>query len=553
MLVMPPRGASTHRRSKRHLTIAPVYAAVVPALLVGGVAFALYARTLFYPFLNWDDPTYVMNNPWIRSWSWGNLTNIFTRPYAANFLPIHLLSYMLDYSIWGLDPFGYHMQSIILHSINTVLVLQVTRRLFRSTWLAFLAALLFAVHPAQVEVVAWISARKDLLATMFGLLSVLFYLRATDQVPMRRTPYLLSVVTFALALLSKAAVVTLPLFLVLLDRVCLGNRRSVPWKEALISKIPFAAAGVVAVVLNTWAQTKAQADYARDPIQYAAVKGEAAWRYVGLLLGVARGSPDYDLPNAPKTPVALLRPMLGLTLFPLGALAGYFTRSRVVLLGFGWIFLMLIPALAFPLVTFMADRYLYAPSIGACWMVAAGIVAIAHRVKTSRPKLILTAATALAVVVASTTRTTQALPIWRSSESLWSYALTRCNDWRVYANLAEVDLEQRRFAEAEQLLNAVADVDNPTIYQNFGVLYFYQGRYPEALAATDRALGILRKKGWDPTHASVLYYSLGAIHARMGRTDKAIEALESSLRENPGNSMAREQLAALRIQRSPKR
>ena len=535
--------------SKRLLVLESRYAAALPALLVGGAAFILYARTLFYPFLNWDDPDYVINNPWIRSWSWENLTNIFTKPYAANFLPIHLLSYTLDYRIWGLDPFGYHMQSIILHSINTILVLRVTRQLFRSSWLAFLAALLFAVHPAQVEVVAWISARKDLLATMFSLLSVLFYLRATDRVPMRRTPYMLSVAAFALALLSKASVVTLPLFLVLLDRVRSSEREPVPWKEALVSKIPFATAAAVAVALNTLAQTKAQAEYARNLLQYAAVKGEAAWRYVGLLLGVARGSPDYDLPSAPRTPVALLKPMLGLALFPLGALAGYFTRNRAVLLGFGWIFLMLIPALAFPLVTFMADRYLYAPSIGACWMVAAGLVAIAHRVKASRPKLVLTAAVALAMVVAGTARTTQALPIWKSSESLWSYALTRCNDWRAYANLAEVDIEQRRFAEAEQLLNVVAGIENPTIYQNFGVLYFYQERYPEAIAAIDRALGILRRKGWDPGHASVLYYSLGAIHAKMGRTDKAIEALESSLRENPGNSMAREQLAALRTQK----
>lgn len=543
-----PQGRAITKKRSTNLTIKKPNSAVVRALLAAGVAIALYARTLSYPFLNWDDPDYVINNPWIRSVSWENLSNIFTKPYAANFLPVHLLSYMLDYHYWRLDPFGYHLQSIILHAVNTVLVLRVSQRLFGKPWIALIAALLFAVHPAQVEVVAWISSRKDLLATMFALSSVLFYLQATEQLPMRQRPFVLSVVAFGLALLSKVTVVTLPLFLVLLDRFRPGDRAATTWRTSLASKIPFVLAGVLAVALNTMAQTKAQAEYAHDLISYTAVKGHAAWRYLGLLLGVVRGSPDYDLPSVPKAPMPLLASMLGLALFPLGGLTGYLTRSRTVFLSFGWIFLMLLPALAFPLVTYMADRYLYIPSIGVCWLVAAGIVAIATRVNDSRWRVALSAIVALGVLLAFTARTTQALTVWRSSEALWSYALTRSNDWRAYVNLAEVRLKQGRLGEAEQLLSVAAVAENPTVYQNFSVLYFEQGRYPEAVSAMNRAIGILRKRGWDPRYASVLYYSLGAIHARMGQSDKTIEDLENSLREDPGNSMARQQLEAFRSQ-----
>jgi len=141
-----------------------------------GIAVLVHAQTLGFPFLmTWDDPAYIVHNPWIRGLTLENVRFAFTAPYFSNYLPLHLISYMVDYSIWGLNPFGFRVQSLLLAGMNTVLAFALTRRLFGSAALAIVAALLYAVHPSHVEAVAWLSIRKDLLSTFFLLLSVLFY------------------------------------------------------------------------------------------------------------------------------------------------------------------------------------------------------------------------------------------------------------------------------------------------------------------------------------------------------------------------------------------
>jgi hypothetical protein len=136
--------------------------------------------------MTWDDPTYIVHNPWIRGLTLENLRFAFTKPYFSNYLPLHLVSYMVDYQLWGLNPFGFRLQSILLAGLNAALAFALTRRLFGSTALGALAALLYAVHPSHVEAVAWLSIRKDLLSTFF-LLAVILYDNATGAVP--RAPY----------------------------------------------------------------------------------------------------------------------------------------------------------------------------------------------------------------------------------------------------------------------------------------------------------------------------------------------------------------------------
>jgi tetratricopeptide (TPR) repeat protein len=194
----------------------------------------------------------------------------------------------------------------------------------------------------------------------------------------------------------------------------------------------------------------------------------------------------------------------------------------------------------------MADRYLYAPSLGFCWLVAATIVGLGGRIAQPRARTAALVGLSLVPLVVFLARTRENLPVWRDSESLWTYAVTRCQDFRAYTNLAEVRLGQKRWDEAEQLLRLSARVDNATTYQNFAVLYYELGRYPEAVNAINRALAILRKQGWDPGHASVLYYNLGAIYWKLGQKDKTIQVLEAAIRENPLNDQAREQLRLAR-------
>lgn len=513
---------------------------------MAAVAAAQYLPSLSYQFLNWDDDRYVLQNPWIRSWSAGNLTHVLTKPYFNNFLPLHLLSYMVDYSLWGLNPFGYHLQSVLLHALNAALALLVVRALFGGMAAPVIAALLFAVHPSHVEAVAWISIRKDLLSTSFALLSVLFYLRAVDRTPPRWDAYAGSVVCFGLGLLSKVSIVTLPLFLLLVDLVPRAGAARRPWRWIFLDKAPYGLLGLALVRLNAMAQTTAQASYAKDALAYLMVKGHAVWIYLGLLFAALRGNPDYDLPALAKDPGTVLIALSGLLVVPLAAWLGYRFRRRAVALGAAWIVVTLIPALAFPLVTYMADRYLYLPSLGFCWMAAAAIAAAAARMTGPRWRTAALAALAAVPTVAFAARTLQDLPTWRDSESLWSYVITRSGDFRAYTNLAEVRLQQGRLDEAERLLRIAARVEDATTYQNLGVLYFQEGRLEDAEGAITHALGILRRAGGDREQASVLYYNLGAVYARRGDWEKTAGALEAALRENPSNDAARAQLERLR-------
>jgi hypothetical protein len=194
---------------------------VLAAILA--TAFVVYCHSLSGHFTNWDDRDLVAGNPAIRSLAPGHVLQLFTTPNREAYLPVRLLSYALDYSVWGIKPFGYHFGNILLHALNAFLIYLLLLRLFAAPKPALLAAFFFLVHPMQVESVAWISGRKEVLCGFFLLLSALcFHEHLTrDLVPreqVRKTtaliPYLLSLIFFILACLSKASAIVLPLLLV---------------------------------------------------------------------------------------------------------------------------------------------------------------------------------------------------------------------------------------------------------------------------------------------------------------------------------------------------
>src|SRR5262245_49816137 len=172
-------------------------------LAVFAVGAALYAPTLHYEFVNWDDQIYVLDNPWIRSLSFNHLQAIFGSAYLNNYLPVHLLSYMFDYMLWELDPFGYHLHSVLLNAANGVLAWALVAQLTHRRDVALVAALLFTVHQSHVEAVAWVSARKEILFTTFLLLSALAYQRARRDGQLHRWAFAGSIALFGLGMLSK--------------------------------------------------------------------------------------------------------------------------------------------------------------------------------------------------------------------------------------------------------------------------------------------------------------------------------------------------------------
>jgi len=534
----PPHPAHAALDSRRGTLLA--------ALVVFLSALAVFWGTRAYAFLNWDDKIYVVTNPWIRAFTWENLKAIFTRPYFQNFLPLHLLSYMLDHAIWGMNAGGYHLSSVLIHAVNSVLCLLVVRRLSGDAVVGLVAALLFAVHPAHVEAVAWVSIRKDLLSTTFLLLSLWSYLEARRGDRLRLAPYLGSCAWFLLGMLSKVSVAPLPAFLLVLDRMPegkAGRGKTVPWLRALGSKIPYALLAAPLMLLNSRAQVTAQAAYAHEPIRYLAVKGHAVWNYLALLFG-REGNPDYDLPGIAPSFAATTVQLAGLLVLPVLAVLLYRWKRRQEFLGVVWVFLTLLPALLFPLVTYMADRYLYAPSIGFCWAIAATLADAGawRRKPLPAPRALAVGVVALALLIGFTLRTLSYSKVWKDSDSLWTFAMTKSLDYRVFNNLADVRMQQKRWAEAERLLRRGATVENVTSYQSLGVLYYGLGRYDEALRETDRAIGIQATKRRDPALEAELHFNRGAIFWQEGQRARAVEEWRTAVTFDPGHAQAREWL-----------
>jgi tetratricopeptide (TPR) repeat protein len=273
------------------------------------------------------------------------------------------------------------------------------------------------------------------------------------------------------------------------------------------------------------------------------VKGHAAWSYLALLLGKP-GQPDYDVPPVGSGILFSLN-MLGLCLFPALAWIFFRMKRRMEFLGVSWTFITLLPALLFPLVTYMADRYLYAPSIGFAWMLAAVAVELGRLDRFSRRAARGYAALAavLGVAVVFTLGTLRYSKVWKSSDTLWTFALTKSKDYRIYNNLADVRMRQQRWAEAERLLRKGTEVENITSYQSLGVLYHETNRLDEAIAATDQAIRILAKeKKPIPSLSAELHFNRGGTFYKKGDVATAIAEWRFALREDPTHAQAREWL-----------
>jgi len=504
-----------------------------------GIAVLVHAQTLGFPFLmTWDDPAYIVHNPWIRGLTLENVRFAFTAPYFSNYLPLHLVSYMVDYSIWGLNPFGFRVQSLLLAGMNTVLAFALTRRLFGSAALAIVAALLYAVHPSHVEAVAWLSIRKDLLSTFFLLLSVLFYERATRE-RFHGAWYATSVAMFLLGLLSKVSISMLPLFLLVLDLTRRWDGAAFSWKRAIVTKVPYAVLAAALVVVNDLAQVRTHLPYAHAPLSYLMVKGHSVAMYLGLLAGILDGRPIYDAPS-----VAGLKGVLDLAALVVPFLVFAFAfarRNRALALGVAWIFVLLFPAIAFPLVTYMADRYLYAPSLGFCWIIAAGILFLGGRMRSEGGRVMATALTTALALTFFVVRTERYESVWGVPQKLWAYAHQRSHDVRAASNLAQALYVNRHYAEAEQLYQTILYTNTVEAWTGIACVYFNTGRYGDAKDAMDRAVLAMGRRR--PSQQADVLYLRGQIEWPFDR-GAAIRDWEEALRIDPKHERAKASLSA---------
>src|SRR2546426_6408874 len=237
-------------------------------VLIALVTVAAFLPALQSQFVSWDDAENFLDNPYYRGLGWSQLRWMWTT-HLGHYIPLTWMTLGLDYLLWGMNPFGYHLTSLLLHAANAVVFFFVVHRILplalpsrseRGHALAVaagFAALVFAIHPLRVESVAWVTERRDVLSGLFYLVTILLYLRACEGEERGRRWYWLAVATFVLALLSKSMVVNLPIVLLILDVYPLRRLGgaiswwSEPARRIYIEKIPFVllAAGASAIAV----------------------------------------------------------------------------------------------------------------------------------------------------------------------------------------------------------------------------------------------------------------------------------------------------------------
>lgn len=389
------------------------------------VTIVVYGICGSFELLNsWDDDLYITMNSAIQHFSPDNLKQIFTGYFVGNYAPLHMFSYMVDYALWGAAPAGYHLENVLLHAINGSLFYLLVLRLHASPKIAAAAAWIFLFHPVQVETVAWVSERKNLLALLFLLLALHAYHEYCQRQEKRLFPYLSSVGAILLASLSKPVVVVFPLVIMLYDVTCrTADARAV--RKPSGEKVPFLAVAGATAVLTMISQT---AEHGGGRVGYPGGTPSATFfTMVPVLVGYLQDcvlpfnlSPFYVVPVRSQ-PDSTFFGALALLLVIAGC-GGYLVqKARRQLFWFGLFFIALIPVLQIvPLNTLKHDRYLYCALPGFAGVMAYGILCLEKLPATTRR--ILTVVSLCAMLTLPYLAYHQAL-YWRNDVTLWQRAI----------------------------------------------------------------------------------------------------------------------------------
>ena len=413
-------------------------------LLVVGV----FLPALRHDFIYYDDPGFVMENPHVAGGlTWTNVKWAFLHAGFDYWRPLSWLSHMADCQIFGLDPWGHHLTSILLHALNALLVFAVWRKMTGAVWRSLLVAALFGLHPLHVESVAWIAERKDVLGSCFWLLTLWAYAHWVQERAAQRTGasifYLITLALFVLGLMSKPMLVTVPCVLLLLDFWPLNRFGSHPRRRPgavvgslVMEKIPFFALAVAIGVFTVLVQEKIGALKTMAGYPWAGRVANALMaycQYLGKCVFPARLAVFYPYP---------LEHSVGLTVLAGVLLAGITIavcrrhRSRPYLLvGWFWFLGTLVPVIGLVQVgeQSMADRYSYMPLVGVFLMAAWAAGDVAARWPRQSGRL---GATAGAILAGCIFLTSRQLGYWQNSVTLFRHALAVTEDnWAAHAYL----------------------------------------------------------------------------------------------------------------------
>ena len=548
----------------------------------------MFFPVLQFEFVNYDDLEFIVENPHVSSGlSVANTWWAFTNAYAATGGPVTWISHMADTELFGLDAGGHHRTSLILHTFNALLLFGVfwtmTRAAGRSAWIAAL----FAIHPLHVESVAWVAERKDVLSTTFWLLTMWAYVIYVRRGGLGR--YAAIVILFALGLLSKPMVATLPFVLLLLDvwplervkvvdlyrrRAGASRGRGPTW--LVVEKLPLFVLSAISIGLTFEAQRRIGAIASTDSLSIGSRLSNAVVSYVAYIVKMVWPvdlTPFYPYQSSPA-PAVVAGAVL--VLVAVTALAIRLVRDFApVTVGWLWYLGTLVPVIGIVQLGShaMADRFTYIPLVGLFIVASWGGAALLEHAGASRATVII-AAVALALASAIVART-QVL-YWQNGVALWEQAVRVTPDSaRPHANLGVA------LARAGQNVRAIDEYraalryepDYAEAHNNLGLALAAQGALQEALShyaaavtakpdyvnahmnlanaldesgRVDEAIGHYREAiRLDSTHV-LARINLAVALARAGKLDEAIVELEAAIRLDPANLAARKLLEEMK-------
>jgi tetratricopeptide (TPR) repeat protein len=489
----PQLPVGTSRRDQRWLV--PVL-----CLVLAAITFAVFGQTLRHEFVNFDDGGDVYKNPVVgRGLTLGGLVWAFSF-HSSNWMPLTWLSHMVDCQFYGLHAGGHHLTNVLLHTATVILLFLVLRQMTGALWQSAFVAAVFAIHPLRVESVAWVAERKDVLSGLFFMLTIGAYVRYARR-PWSWRRYALVMFLFAMGLMCKPMLVTLPVVLLLLDYWPLQRRESA--RRLVLEKLPFLALSAASSFATLLAQNEAMqsTESCSLPLRF----GNAlvtCMVYLGQMIWPARLAVYY--PYSHNNLAAWNLVLAGTLLAGLSTVAWVRRRTEPwILVGWVWYLAMLAPVAGIIQVGAQAhaDRYTYLPQIGIymamTWL--AGDWSLGWKHQRAALGGLIVAVTGVLMVCAW-----KQTGYWQDSETLWNHtlasttsnALAQNNLAWLLATSPKASLRNGdKAVELAQQANALTGGKNPNILDTLAAAFAEAGRFDDAMRTAQKALELARAAG----------------------------------------------------------
>jgi len=524
---------------------------VIFCLLLAVATLAFYNPLIRNQFIDFDDQAYILKNSHIQNGvNWDTAKWSFTTFYYGNWHPLTWLSHALDRQLFGLNPIGHHYVSLLLHAVNAMLLFLLLQRATGFKWSSLVVSALFALHPINVESVAWAAERKNVLSTLFFLLALIAYDRYGRQGG--KALYLLVTACFALGLMAKSQIVTLPFILLLWDYWPLermnfglaigsapdsGTVRPRSLGYLIWEKLPLLFLAAADSVVTVMAQRSGNAIRTLSEVALPVRLENVLVSYVRYIGKAFWPSPLVPLYPRPESPLPAWQVISAAALLLLvSALVLYRHERRYLLVGWFWFLGTLVPMIGIVTVgdQAMADRYAYVAYIGLFIAVVWTFNEFAskHRIGSQR---IVAAAAGVLLLFGSLTY--HQIGYWHDEETLWRYTLSVTErNYVAHNNLALALRKQGRSDEAVREFRAGMALHQYPPGQILALaLYELQVRHPnETIEECNTAL----QASADPIIKAAALSELGQAHLQLRHYDKAAASFQAALGVSPEDGMA---------------